>query len=160
VRLGRYHIGMSTDLPAAKDLIHYPLFDEPMVLIRGESAGRRSIQVPLISIEPSSATWRAVEPRIRHHHPQLLARPLIPVETFSATVQMVKAGFGDGLVPVGLAIELGLDARRYQHLAGVTRSISLVTRKTVNRLARFQELRERLTNEISRYFARAHRSRK
>jgi hypothetical protein len=82
------------------------------------------------------------------------------VETFSATVQMVKAGFGDGLVPVGLAMELGLDARRYQQLAGVTRSISLVTRKTVNRLARFQELRERLTNEISRYFARAHRSRK
>lgn len=159
VRLGRYHIGMSTDLPAAKDLIHYPLFDEPMVLIRGKPAGKRDVRVALISIEPSSATWRAVEPRIRQHHPQLLERPLIPVETFSATVQMVKAGFGDGLVPLGLAMESDLDPRRCQQLGGVTRSISLVTRKTVNRLARFQELRERLVLEISQYFARSHRTR-
>ena len=153
VRLGRYHIGMSTDLPAAKDLIHYPLVDEPMVLIRSESAGKRTARMPLISIEPTSATWRAVEPLIRQHHPQLLERPLVPVETFSATVQMVKAGFGDGIAPLGLAIEMDLDARTYRRLGGVTRSISLVTRKTVNRLARFQELRECLMREVSRYFA-------
>ena len=153
VRLGRYHIGMSTDLPAAKDLIHYPLIDEPMVLIRSDPAARTTAQVPLISIEPSSATWRAIEPDIREHHPQLLDRPLVPVETFSATVQMVKAGFGDGLVPLGLAIEMDLDAKSYRRLSGVKRGISLVTRKTVNRLARFQELRERLVREVSRYFA-------
>ena len=153
VRLGRYHIGMSTDAPAAKDLIHYPLFDEPMVLIQGARLAKSASQVPLISIEPSSATWRAVEPLIRKHHPQLLDRPLVPVETFSATVQMVKAGFGDGLVPLGLALEMHLDKRRYRRLGGLTRHIALVTRKTVNRLAGFQELRERLMRETSRYFA-------
>ena len=152
VRLGRYHIGMSTDLPAARDLIHYPLIDEPMVLIQGALAAKSRVRVPLISIEPSSATWRAIEPAIRKHHPQLLERPLIPVETFSATVQMVKAGFGDGLVPLGLALEMHLDRRGYRPLEGLTRHISLVTRKTVNRLARFQELRERLMREVSRYF--------
>lgn len=153
VRLGRYHVGMSTDLPAAKDLIHYPLIAEPMVLIRSDPAARTSAQTPLISIEPGSATWRAIEPDIRKHHPQLLERPLVPVETFSATVQMVKAGFGDGLVPLGLAIEMDLDARSYRRLPGVERGISLVTRKTVNRLAHFQALRERLVLEVARYFA-------
>ena len=153
VRLGRYHIGMSTDLPGEKDLIHYALIEEPMVLIRGDPAARPAAHVPLISIEPSSATWRAIEPQIRRHHPQLLDRPLVPVETFSATVQMVKAGFGDGLVPLGLAIEMDVSAKSYRKLSGVKRSISLVTRKTVNRLAHFQALRGRLVAEIVRYFS-------
>lgn len=153
VRLGRYHIGMSTDLPAARDLIHYPLIEEPMVLIRAQPGARGASPHPLISIEPTSATWRAIEPHIREHQPLLLARRLVPVETFSATVQMVKAGFGDGLVPLGLAIEMGFDKRRYRRLDGVTRNIALVTRKTVNQLANFQRLRERLESEIRAYFA-------
>lgn len=153
VRLGRYHIGISTDLPATRDLIHYPLIDEPMVLINSELGAKASGKAPLISIESSSATWRSIEPQLRRQHPQLLKRPLIPVETFSATVQMVKAGFGDGLVPLGLAIELDLEMRCYRQLRAVRRHISLVTRKTVNRLASFQSLRERLTDEIARYFA-------
>jgi hypothetical protein len=34
---------------------------------------------------------------MRQHHPRLLPREIIPVESFPATVQRVKAGFGDGL---------------------------------------------------------------
>jgi DNA-binding transcriptional LysR family regulator len=171
VRLGRYHIGLSTDAPAAKDLIHYPVVDEPMVLINAEARpmatraearptatrattrARAAGERPLISIEPSSATWRAIEPQLRRHQPQLLARPLLPVETFSATVQMVKAGFGDGLVPLGIAIEMHLDRRCYREVEGVSRHIALVTRKTVNQLAAFQRLREALLNEAARYFS-------
>ena len=157
VRLGRYHIGLSTDLPATKDLIHYPVIDEPLVLIHSgfsRAAHRRAVRnQPLISIEPSSATWRAIEPQIRERHPHLLERPLIPVETFSATVQMVKAGFGDGLVPLGIAIEMNLDKRCYREIPGVRRHISLITRKTVNQLASFRLLREQLVNEVARYFS-------
>jgi DNA-binding transcriptional LysR family regulator len=171
VRLGRYHIGLSTDAPAARDLIHYPVVDEPMVLVnaaahsrttravsgarvkdsaaRPEPAGHR----PLISIEPSSATWRAIEPQLRRHQPQLLARPLLPVETFSATVQMVKAGFGDGLVPLGIALEMQLDPRGYREIEGVSRHITLVTRKTVNQLSAFQRLRESLVHAAVEYFS-------
>lgn len=153
VRLGRYHIGLSTDLPATRDLIHYPVFDEPMVLLSTQFHDKIAAARPLISIEPSSATWRAIEPQIRLHHPQLLQRPLIPVETFSATVQMVKAGFGDGLVPLGLALEMELDKRSVRPVRGVKRHISLVTRKTVNQLANFQALRARLKDEVVRYFS-------
>jgi DNA-binding transcriptional LysR family regulator len=154
VRLGRYHIGLSTDLPAAADLIHHPVVDEPMVLIQSGSGGKSAGDLPLISIEPSSATWRAIEPQLRELHPKLLERPLIPVETFSATVQMVKAGFGDGLVPLGLAMEMDVDAGTYREIRSVRRRISLVTRKTVNQLANFRLLRERLVKEAARYFAR------
>lgn len=157
VRLGRYHIGLSTDLPAAKDLIHYPVVDEPLVLVNSGLAAKALKSQTLISIEPSSATWRAIEPQLREHQQQLLARPFVPVETFSAAVQMVKAGFGDGLVPQGLAIELRLDERCYREVRGVRRHISLVTRKTVNQITGFRLLREQLVQETARYFARAGR---
>lgn len=157
VRLGRYHIGLSTDLPGTRDLIHHPVIDEPMVLIHAgcsrQPPKRAAANQPLISIEPSSATWSAIEPQLRERHPHLLERPLIPVETFSATVQMVKAGFGDGLVPLGMAIEMNLDKRCYREIPGVRRHISLITRKTVNQLASFRELRERLVKETARYFS-------
>lgn len=155
VRLGRYHIGLSTDLPKAKDLIHYPVIDEPLVLVNSGLSAKAARNQPLISIEPSSATWNAIEPQIRNHHPQLLARSLVPVETFSATVQMVKAGFGDGLVPLGLAIEMDLDRRCYREIRGVSRHIALVTRKTVSQLANFQLLRERLVKQATGYFSNA-----
>jgi DNA-binding transcriptional LysR family regulator len=183
VRLGRYHIGLSTDAPAAKDLIHYPVVHEPMVLVNAVtrpgaaralarsgttragatgSAGRPAAtgDRPLISIEQSSATWRAIEPQLRRHQPQLLARPLLPVETFSATVQMVKAGFGDGLVPLGIALEMQLDPRGYRELEGVSRHITLVTRKTVNQLSGFQRLCECLVNEAVEYFSQPMRHRR
>lgn len=152
VRLGRYHVGLSTDLPATRDLIHYPVVDEPLVLVNSGLRVRPVPGQPLISIEPSSATWRAVEPQLRERQPQLLARTLVPVETFSATVQMVKAGFGDGLVPLGIALEMKLDRRCYRAAAGVSRHISLITRKTVNQMPAFRVLRERLVKEAGRYF--------
>ncbi|MGQ0752387.1 MAG: LysR family transcriptional regulator [Betaproteobacteria bacterium] len=155
VRLGRYHIGMCTDLPEAKDLIHHGIADEPLVLVNSGMATKPARGQPLISIEPGSATWRAIEPQLRTRHPELLARTFIPVETFSATVQMVKAGFGDGLVPLGLAAGMGLDRRCYRELSAVKRYISLVTRKTVNQLATFRRLREQLVRETAGYLSKA-----
>ncbi len=154
VRLGRYHIGLSTDAPAAKDLIHYPVIDEPMVLIHAGFRGRSTPGLPLISIEANSATWRAVAPQIRARHPSLLARPLIPVETFSAAIQMVKSEFGDGLVPLGLVRELGVDPACYRRIAGVRRQISILTRKTVNQLAEFTLFRDRIIAAAHAYFRR------
>jgi DNA-binding transcriptional LysR family regulator len=153
VRLGRYHIGLCTDPLTAKDLIHYPVFDEPMVLIYSAFAAKAQKTIPLISIEPGSATWRAVESSIKQHHPELLRRQLIPVETFSAAVQMVKAGFGDGLAPLGLAMEMGLDRKCYRPLPAIKRRVSLLTRKTIHQLESFGQLRDQLVQATVRYFA-------
>ena len=139
VRLGRYHAGLASDVSAFKDLVQYPIATEAMVLIRG---GReRPAERPLIAIEPASVTWRAIEPLLRAYHPELLARRRLPVETMSAAVQLVKAGFGDGIVPLGLAREMKVAPKRIRPLAHVERHVTLIARKTVARSASFTRLR-------------------
>jgi len=151
VRLGRYHVGLCTAPPAAQDLIQHPLVTEPMALVHSGFGTRADRRRALISIEWTSATWRAVEPLLREHHPELLGGRLVPVESFGAVVQMVKAGFGDGVVPVGLVAEMGLPKRSYRELRGVERSVVLVTRKTVDQLESFRALREEL-RKVTRLF--------
>lgn len=158
VRLGRYHIGLCTDASSAKDLIHHSLIDEPLVLINSGLGQKFDRKLPLISIESSSATWRAVEPLLRAHHPQLLRGQLIGVESFAATVQMVKAGFGNGLAPLGLALEMTLDRRGYRELPAIKRRVSLLTRKTINQLGNFGLLREQLAHAAALYFANRKRA--
>jgi len=155
VRLGRYHIGLCTDPLAAKDLIHHRLIDEPVVLMHAAGRSKPAEQLPLLSIESTSAAWKAIEPLIRQHHRQLLQRHLIPVESFSAAMQMVEAGFGDGLIPLGLILEKGLRRRSYSELPAIKRPVSLLTRKTINQLASFGRLREQLVKASAAYFARA-----
>lgn len=153
VRLGRYQIGLCTAPGIVKDLIRYPVIEEPLVLIHcgfGDSPGSK---LPLIAIESGSATWRSVEPLIRRRHPRLLQREIIPVESFPATVQMVKAGFGDGVAPLGLVLEMGLDKRCYRKLSGVRRGVALLTRKTIHQLPAFQAFYERLVKTTAEYFA-------
>lgn len=157
VRLGRYHIGLCTDADAA-DLVHHRVVDEPMVLVRASGAQRASRPAPLIAIESSAASWKAIEPLLRAHHRNLLGRTLIAVESFGAALQMVRAGFGDGLIPLGLALESRIEARCYRRLAGVARPVALLARKTVNGLPGFVRLREGLREAAEAYFASAARS--
>jgi DNA-binding transcriptional LysR family regulator len=146
VRLGRYHVGLSTPAASPPDLLQIPLYDEPMVHVRSGHRDR------LITIEPSSATWRAIEPALRHH-PELSQRERVPVESFSAALQMVRAGFGDGLVPLGLVLQSELPLDSYTVLPTLTRPISLQVRKTVHHLARFASLRDALVEATSRWFS-------
>jgi DNA-binding transcriptional LysR family regulator len=155
VRLGRYHLGLCTDPLAAMDLIHHRIVDEPMVVVNARCARRATRGSPLITIEATAASWKAIEPLVRSRHPSLLARPLVPVESFGAAIQMVKAGFGDGLIPLGLTLESGLDRACYRELPGVRRPVSLLARKTVNQLASFALLREQLKEAAESYFAEA-----
>lgn len=155
VRLGRYQLGLSTDVPTPPDLLHDPVIEEPMVYVRGRPDARSAPGTPLVTIEPSSATWRAIEPALRRHRPELFARPTTPVESFGAALQMVKAGFGDGLVPLGMALEARLEARRYRVLEGVRRPVSLLTRKTVNVLASYTRLRDAIREAATAWFENA-----
>ncbi len=155
VRLGRYHLGLSTDVPSARDLIRTPVVEEPIVLVDAANGRVRRDEVPLITIEPSSATWSAIEPQLRQRRPELLKRRLVPVESFGAALQMARAGFGDALLPLGLAREMGLGRSDYRRLGGVSRSVSLFSRKTIYLLPRSGSLRDSLVAEAAGYFARA-----
>jgi DNA-binding transcriptional LysR family regulator len=155
VRLGRYQVGLVTDVPAQKDLIHYPVIAEPMVLVRADGGGRGRRGMPLITIEPMSLTWRAIEPLIRARHPELLERRLTRVESFSAAVQMTKAGFGDALVPLGLVREMKVRSRSIRVLTQIERHVTLLTRKTVNQNEGFRRLRDALQAAARRHFEAA-----
>ena len=157
VRLGRYHLGLCSDAAAA-DLVHHPIVDEPMVLVHSRAAARPSARVPLITIEASAASWKAIEPLLRARQRNLLARASIRVESFGAALQMVRAGFGDGLIPLGLALESRVEPGCYRQLAGVSRPVALLVRKTVNALPGFVRLRERLREAAQAYFAAGARS--
>ena len=155
LRLGRYHIGLGTDVPTARDLVRYPVIDEPLVLLRRGGPREAAHRAPLITIEPGSATWKAVEPGLRSHHPGLLEQERVAVESFSAAVQMVRAGFGDGLVPLGLAMEMRLDRRHYRVLPGVSRKVAMFTRKTVGHTPSFVRFRDEVIREAAGYFSGA-----
>jgi DNA-binding transcriptional LysR family regulator len=145
-------IGLATHAAPDPELVDHHLIDEPLVLLRGGGQARGRGDLPLVTIEPRSATWRAIEPLLRRHHPALLARRLQPVESFSAAVQLVRAGFGDGLVPLGLVRELGLSRARWRPVRGVVRAVALLTRKTVHHLPSFAALREALSVATRSYF--------
>jgi DNA-binding transcriptional LysR family regulator len=154
VRLGRYHAGLCTAPPSVGDLFVFPIVREPLVLVRSGLGPRAAKRRPLITIEPGAATSREVEPLLARHHPELLARPRVPVESFGAAVQMVKAGFGDGLVPLGLALEMRLPRRSFRELPGVERRLVLLTRKTVGHLTVLRDLRDGLADAAASHLAR------
>lgn len=147
VRLGRYHAGVST-APRGGDLLCEPLIAEPLAIVRGEGAADR-----LVTIEPESATWRAIEGTLRRRHPALYARPREPVESFGAALQMVRAGFGDGLVPLGLLLEHGVPRERWDVVEGLARPVTLASRKTVALLPAFARFAGALAASASAWFA-------
>lgn len=153
VLLGRYHAGLCTAPPPTRDLVQHPVVTEPIVLARAGLGRTTKVgrsprgERPVIAIEPTSATFRAIAPQLREHHPELLGGRLVPVESFGAVLQMVKAGFGDGLLPLGLAREAHVPIRVLRPLRGVAREVVLVTRKTIADLPVFGALHAALVDE-------------
>jgi len=152
VRLGRYQLGLCAEMPgAARYLIRLPVVEEAMVLVHAGLGRRPSPSLPLITIEPGSATWRAVEPLLRRESPALLRRQRVSVESFAAVLQMARAGFGDGLVPMGVARAAGVDQARCRTLPGVRRRVTLHARKTVGLLPAVEDLHARLSAAARAY---------
>src|SRR5262249_32827073 len=105
VRLGRYDIGLCTESAAARDLVQHRVVEEPLVLCLSALGSKLDRSLPLITIEQTSATWRAIHPELRATYPELLSAELVYVESFGAVFQMLRAGFGNGILPLGLALD-------------------------------------------------------
>src|SRR5262249_47361703 len=97
-------------------------------------------------------TWRAIHPLLRANHSALLARELVFVESFGAAFQMLRAGFGNGLLPRGLAMEMKIPGRCIRPLAGVARRIVLLTRKSLHQEPSFAAFRDQLARAVALYF--------
>lgn len=152
ITLGKYQMGICTDFDKRIDLIHFPLYDEPLILIANELNPKISKKLPLITIEENSATWKNIGPKLKSEYQHIFdSTEFIYVESFLAVFQMVKAGLGNGLIPLGLANELGLKKNQYRILK-VKRPISLVTRKTISQLDFFNPFLKDIKQNIKNYF--------
>jgi DNA-binding transcriptional LysR family regulator len=151
ISLGKYQLGICTFDENRKDLYSAHLFDEPLILLHSEFRNRPSKNLPLITIEENSATWKNVGGVLKKDYAHLFSNNVLYVESFMAVYQMTKVGLGNGLIPLGLTKEFHLKKEAYKKLK-VTRTISLVTRKTVAQMDFFEPFYKELKHNIEVYF--------
>ena len=133
VRSGDYAIGLCPALPGDKDLVVHELAREPMVIVPARLEPLpQTQQVEVWAIESQSLTWEAISarlPRVKRSTGfsiQVVSR----VESFTALVQLARAGFANALVPIGVARELGVPSQRLVPLGDLSRPIAAVGRRS------------------------------
>lgn len=146
VKLGKYHMGLCISSSKDQQVFSSLIFEEPLVLLRSPTETNT-----LITIEKSSGTWKAIEEKVTRH-PKLKNYDLTHIESFAAIVQMVREGFGHGLVPLGIAQTMQLNKKEILMLSpNIKRQIKLISRKNVAQLPvieDFQKLLKALATEL------------
>jgi DNA-binding transcriptional LysR family regulator len=147
LRSGEYMVGLCTGSPDADlDLVSEVVRREPMVIVPSglQPLGYR-IGDPLkvITIESRSGAWASIEEDMT----RLKLVREVSLESFFTVAQMALAGFGHGLVPLGVARTLGVPANKIIPLsdAGLVRPVRFVARKSMFS----QELVRSLYDEVS-----------
>ncbi len=132
VRSGEFMLGVctgSSDLDT--DLQSQILTVEPMVIIPSEL---KKIQFPVrgelgvITIEDYSGAWRSFRDDVK----KMRIRREVALESFFSVAQMAIAGFGHGLVPLGVAKTLKVPESCLINLGdkGLNRPVRFVARKS------------------------------
>ena len=156
VQLGKYQIGLCTDSKKQNTqtdgLFSFPLIDEPMVLLHSYFQPKAGKAAPLYIIEESSDTWRGIAEDLETHHSLVLKARRVQIESFSGIVQMVKAGFGNGIIPLGVALSQKINQDAYRLLPKVQRQVKLVTRKNISLLQSFQLFHQELKKNTHEWF--------
>jgi DNA-binding transcriptional LysR family regulator len=144
VKLGRYHFGLCTAPVEDGALVSSIVAEEQMVLIPCQLKDRIDSQKQMITIERGSSTWKTIGHQL-NQHPRLSSYEYLHVESFSAAIQMAREGFGNALVPLGLAQAVGLPAATIHLLSPVIkREIRFICRKNISLLSVVQEFQDRL----------------
>lgn len=148
VKLGRYHIGLCTSPVSESDLFSFDVAQEHLVVISNEFKGRPDITKMMVTIEKGSSTWKSVGSEILQH-PKLSKYDYLHVESFSAAIQMAHEGFGNALVPLGLAEAHKVPAAAI-HILGpqIKRKIHLICRKNISLQSKFIEFKDVLSHEL------------
>ena len=148
LRSGEYMVGICTGSPDAdSDLVSEVIRQEPMVIIPsglGALKYKRGDALDVITIESRAGAWGSIEENMQRMNLNRVAS----LESFFAVAQMALAGFGHGLVPVGVARTLGIAKDSILELdkSGQTRPVRFVARKSMFS----QELVRSFYNEVSR----------
>ena len=133
IRSGEYMVGICTGFPNAEtDLQSEIIRLEPMVILPsgGEPiAYRIGEELDVITIESRSGAWASIEDDMR----RLRLKRVVSLESFFSVAQMALAGFGHGLVPLGVARTLGAAELPLIRLdgEGLNRPVRFVARKSM-----------------------------
>ncbi len=132
IRSGEFMVGVCTGSDSLDtDLQSEVLIQEPMVII---PAGQQPLKRPkkkdlgVISIEDYSGAWRSFRDEVK----RLRIRRDVALESFFSVAQMAIAGFGHGLVPIGVARTLKVEESCLINLGpeGLSRPVRFVARKS------------------------------
>ncbi len=132
IRSGEFMVGICTGSDSAtSDLQSEVLIQEPMVIIpSGQEKIKRpkNKELPVISIEDYSGAWRTFRDEVKRHR----IKREVSLESFFSVAQMAMAGFGHGMVPIGVARTLGVDEDCLINLGdeGLSRPVRFVARKS------------------------------
>ncbi|MET0386559.1 MAG: LysR family transcriptional regulator [Polyangiales bacterium] len=133
VRSGDYALGICPLSVGDKDLVVREVAREPMVVVPARLEPlQRQDPLPVWAIEPQSLTWEAIAtrvPRLRRSIGFSL-EVVERLESFTALVQVARAGFAHVLVPIGVARVLGVPSDRLVRLGNLNRPIAAVARRT------------------------------
>ena len=148
LRSGEYMVGICTGSPDAdSDLVSEVIRQEPMVIIPsglGALKYKNGDPLDVMTIESRSGAWGSIEENMQRMNLNRVAS----LESFFAVAQMALAGFGHGLVPVGVARTLAVPMDQILELdkSGLTRPVRFVARKSMFS----QELVRSFYSEVSR----------
>ncbi len=132
IRSGEFMVGVCTGSDALDtDLQSEVLTHEPMVII---PSGCQKISFPrtgelgVITIEDYSGAWRSFKNEVQ----KLRIKREVSLESFFSVAQMAIAGFGHGMVPVGVARTLKVPEDCLINLGdkGLNRPVRFVARKS------------------------------
>ena len=132
IRSGEFMVGVCTGSDSLDtDLQSEVLSHEPMVII---PSGLEKIDWPqseelkVITIENYSGAWRSFKDDAK----RLRIRRSVSLESFFSVAQMAIAGFGHGLVPIGVATTLKVPESHFIDLSsqGLSRPVRFVARKS------------------------------
>ena len=132
VRSGEFMLGVCTGSDTLDtDLQSEVLMRESMVIIPsalGELKWPKKGELPVITIEDYSGAWRSFRDEVK----RLQIRREVALESFFSVAQMALAGFGHGLVPIGVARTLNVPEEKMMNLGaqGLTRPVRFVARKS------------------------------
>ncbi|MBT4162512.1 MAG: LysR family transcriptional regulator [Gammaproteobacteria bacterium] len=151
IRSGEFMVGVCTGSDNLdKDLQSEVLTKEPMVII---PSGLEPIEFPkkgelgVISIEDYSGAWRSFQDEAQ----KLRIKREVALESFFSVAQMAIAGFGHGLVPIGVAQTLKVPDECMINLdeKGLHRPVRFVARKSTYSLPIVASFYQLLVKKLS-----------
>ena len=153
IRSGEFMVGVCTGSEALDtDLQSEVVANEPMVII---PSGLRHLSLPdkgevgVITIEDYSGAWRSFKDEVKRLH----IRREVALESFFGVAQMAIAGFGHGMVPIGVARTLKVPEEYLINLGdmGLSRPVRFVARKSTYSLPIVANFYRSLEEKLARF---------